>query len=219
MGSSVTAMTTHGDDIGDRALARPDQLRQHPDRQRRLLAGGEGGDDDLVEGQRKGEHAAGKERRADVGRTTWRKVWKPSAPRSIEASIRSAGGAAEAARRRCCRPRRCRRWRGRARSSRTRKRDVHEVEGRAQRDAGDDAGQRDRQDEQQRDRLAAEEPGPRQRRGGTACRAPARCAVATAATLTDKRSAAQMSGRVPGDGEPLRGEPRRREDDSSSPRW
>ena len=33
-------------------------------------------------------------------------------------------------------------------------------------DAGDDAGQRDRQDEQERDRLAAEEVGARQRGGG-----------------------------------------------------
>ena len=33
---------------------------------RRLLAGGEGGDDDLVERQREGEHAAGEQRGADL---------------------------------------------------------------------------------------------------------------------------------------------------------
>ena len=32
-----------------------------------LLAGGEGGDDDLVEGQREGQHAAGEQRGGDVG--------------------------------------------------------------------------------------------------------------------------------------------------------
>src|SRR5262245_50297385 len=47
------------DHVGDRALPRPDQLRQHPDRQGRLLAGREGRDDHFVEGERKGEHAAG----------------------------------------------------------------------------------------------------------------------------------------------------------------
>ena len=87
MGSSVMAMTRTADDIGDRPLPWPDQLGQHPDRQCRLLAGGEGGDDHLVEGQREGQHAAGQQRLANVGRTTWRKVWNPSAPRSIDASI------------------------------------------------------------------------------------------------------------------------------------
>ena len=47
-----------------------------------------------------------------------------------------------------------------------RERDVHDVEGRPQRHAGDDAGQRDGQDDQQRDLLAPEEPRPRHGGGG-----------------------------------------------------
>jgi len=48
------------------ALARTDQLLQHPDRQRGLLAGGEGGDDDLVEAQREGQQRTGQQRRAQL---------------------------------------------------------------------------------------------------------------------------------------------------------
>src|SRR5581483_9008968 len=44
--------------------------------------------------------------------------------------------------------------------------DAGEVEGGAQRDAGDDAGERNRQHEEKRDRLAAEKARPRQRRRG-----------------------------------------------------
>ena len=44
--------------------------------------------------------------------------------------------------------------------------DVGEREGGAERDAGDDAGKRDRQDEEQRDRLAPEEARARHRGGG-----------------------------------------------------
>ena len=73
--------------------------------------------------------------------------------------------AAESARRHCCRRPRCRKLRGRARLSRTR-RGCREVEGGAQRDAGDDAGKRDWEHEEKRDRFAAEEAGPRQRRRG-----------------------------------------------------
>src|SRR5262249_57467818 len=43
--------------------------------------------------------------------------------------------------------------------------DAHDVEGRTQRYAGDDAGKRDRQNEEQRNGLAAEELGARQCRG------------------------------------------------------
>src|SRR5262245_60372339 len=41
----------HRDDIGHRPLPWPDELGQHPDRQRRLLSGRERRDDDLVERQ------------------------------------------------------------------------------------------------------------------------------------------------------------------------
>ena len=54
------------DDVGHRALPRPDQLGQHPDRQGRLLTGGERGHDNLVERQREGKHAAGEKRSADL---------------------------------------------------------------------------------------------------------------------------------------------------------
>ena len=70
-----------------------------------------------------------------------------------------------------------------------------QVEGGTQRDAGDDARQRDRQDEQERDRFAAEEPRARQRRRRRACRAASASAVDTIATRIDSASACQMSGR------------------------
>ena len=94
---------------------------EHPDRQGRLLAGGEGGDDDLVEGEREGQHAAGQQGRGDVaagsrgGRSGSRRRPGPSRPRSATARCGASG------RRRCCRRRRCRRWRGRARWSRSRR--------------------------------------------------------------------------------------------------
>jgi hypothetical protein len=74
------------------------------------------------------------------------------------------------------------------------KRDLGEVEGRAQRDAGDDAGQRDGQDDQQRDRLAPEEARPRH---AAAQSVPSTSAITVeiAATRTDSHSAAQTSGR------------------------
>ena len=71
-----------------------------------------------------------------------------------------------------------------------------EVEGRAQRDAGDDAGQRDRQDEEQRDRLAAEEFRARQRRRGERAEEQRQRASTASATRIESRSAAQMSGRL-----------------------
>ena len=88
---------------------------------------------------------------------------------------------------------------------------IPQAEGRAQRDAGDDAGQRDRQDDQQRDRLAAEEPGPRQRRRGKRAE-DQRQRGRDRATLSDKRQRRPDVGPAPGDGEPLRGQPRRRPD-------
>ena len=78
-------------------------------------------------------------------------------------------------------------------------------------DAGDDAGQRDRQDEQQRDRLAAEELRARQRRGGTACRACSASNVAIAATSSESyERRPDIRALRPGDGEPFRRVARRR---------
>ena len=122
--------------------------RQHPDRQGRLLAGGEGGDDDLVEGQREGEHAAGEQRGADL-----RQDHVPEGLEAVGAEIHrgfdqiarqpaepgdgvvvdhhdAERGVAE-------------------HDGPDREIDAHDVEGRTQRDAGDDAGKRDRQHEQQ----------------------------------------------------------------------
>src|SRR6188508_2792687 len=52
----------HGHDIGDGPVTRPEELAEEPDRQRTLFAGREDGDDDLIEGQGEGQHAAGEER-------------------------------------------------------------------------------------------------------------------------------------------------------------
>ena len=86
----------------------------------------------------------------------------------------------------------------------------HDVEGGAQRDAGDDAGQRDRQDEEQRDRLAPEEAGARQRRG---CKR----AEDERQQRRDGRDLERqierrpdVGPRAPGDAEPVRGQARRR---------
>ena len=67
----------HRHHVGDRPLARAHQFLEHPDRQRGLLAGGEGGHDDLVEAQRKGQHAARQQRSADVGQDHQREGLQP----------------------------------------------------------------------------------------------------------------------------------------------
>lgn len=72
--------------------------------------------------------------------------------------------------------------------------DVHDPEGRAQGHAGDDAGQRDGQKDQQADLVAAEEAV---RVIAAATRVPSTRAmdVEIAATLSDRYSGGQMSGR------------------------
>src|SRR6185503_2446841 len=52
----------HRHHVGDGPVARPEELVEEPDGQRALFAGREDGDDDLVEGQGEGQHAAGEER-------------------------------------------------------------------------------------------------------------------------------------------------------------
>ena len=140
------------------------QLGQHPDRQCRLLTSGECRHDNLIEGQRKGEHAAGKQRGPDlrqnhvtegleaVGAEIHRRLDQiarepPEAGDGVIVDDHDAErGVPE-------------------HDSPDREIDAHDVEGRAQRYAGNDAGQSDRQNEQQRDGLAAEELGARQRSG------------------------------------------------------
>ena len=65
-----------------------------------------------------------------------------------------------------------------------------------QREAGEDAGQRDRQHEQQRDRVLAGEAAPREREGGERAEHERERSGATAATTSDSRIAAQMSARA-----------------------
>src|SRR5688572_21908449 len=50
------------DDVDDRQLLRPGQIREDPDRERLLGAGRERRDDHLVEGEREGQQSAGQER-------------------------------------------------------------------------------------------------------------------------------------------------------------
>ena len=74
--------------------------------QRGSLAGGEGGDDDLVEGEAKAKHAR-RGGRWRGGRRTWWKVGKPSPPgRSTPHQVRRGRGSGRGRRRR---RRRCRR--------------------------------------------------------------------------------------------------------------
>src|SRR5688572_26133395 len=56
----------HGHHVGDRAVARPEQFVEEPDRQRAFVAGGEYGDDDFIERQCECEHAAGQEGRCHL---------------------------------------------------------------------------------------------------------------------------------------------------------
>ncbi|PBH17828.1 hypothetical protein BGV22_20465, partial [Clostridioides difficile] len=56
----------HGHHVGDRDVTRAAGLVEQADRQGARVAGGEGGDEDLVEGQGEGEHAAGQQGRAEV---------------------------------------------------------------------------------------------------------------------------------------------------------
>ena len=110
----------HRDDIGDRPLARPYQFLQHPDRQGRLLAGGEGGDDHLVEAQREGEHAARQQRRGEIGQDDVAEGLE-AVGAEVHRRFDQRSGCAGSGRRRCCRRRRRRRSRGRARWSRSRR--------------------------------------------------------------------------------------------------
>src|SRR5439155_16616628 len=55
----------HGDDVHDRELIGPRQVREDPQRKRLLVACGEVRDDDLVEREREREQPAGEQRRAD----------------------------------------------------------------------------------------------------------------------------------------------------------
>jgi hypothetical protein len=98
-----------------------------------------------------------------------------------------------------------------------RERDVEQAEGGAQRDAGDDAGQRDRQDDQQRDRLAAEEFGLAD--GGRAERAEQQGdRRGDAGDLYGEAECGPDIRPVPGDGEPLQSSALAAATDSSSPR-
>src|SRR3990172_2087381 len=52
-------------DVRHRLVPRPRQLAEDPDRQRRLLPGGEGRDDDLVEREGESEYCARQQRRGE----------------------------------------------------------------------------------------------------------------------------------------------------------
>ena len=152
----------------------PRVVAEDPDRQRLLRPRGERGHDDLVEREREREQRARHERRAQRRQ------------RDVAEGLPAVG--AEVLGRLLER---------RARASETRDRVVvdhddaeggvthdhreqgqvhvqHLREGRVQRHAGDDAGQRERQDHDERDRLAAEEAVARHGQRCAACRAPAR---------------------------------------------
>ena len=72
-------------------------------------------------------------------------------------------------------------------------------EERVQRHAGDDPGQRDRQDEQERDRLAAEEAEAVDRERGQPCPSTSAIAVASSAAFSESQSACRIVLVVPGD--------------------
>ena len=207
-------MTTTATTLVTGPLARADQFAEHPDRQRLLLAGGEGGDDHLVERKREGQHAAGQQRRADVGQHDVAEGLEPVGAeihRGLDQRRRQCGGSA---RRRCCRRRRCRRWRGRARWSRS------------------ENGMSTRLNAE-RSEMPVMMPGRaigRMTSSDTASR-PKNCArdtaaahsvprtsaigVETAATCSDSASACQMSGRLQATANQLQRQARRRQTGSS----
>ena len=70
----------------------------------------------------------------------------------------------------------------------------HVVDRRVEREAGDDAGQRDREHDEERDRLAAEEAVAGDREREAACRARARSRSRASPALTERRNASRTSG-------------------------
>ncbi len=145
-----------GDHVHDRQLIRPREVGQDPDRQRLVGAGREGRHDHLVEGEREREQRAGQERRAElregdeaerlprvraeVGRGLLERLGSPAQPRDHvvvdhdDAESRVPDDDREEA-----------------------EVEPGRVVGRIQRHPGHDPGQRDRQDHEERDRLATEE--------------------------------------------------------------
>ncbi len=144
------------DDVGDGPLARPEQFAVEPDRQRALVPGREQRDDDLVERQREGQHAARQQRRGDLrqqhvaeGLVTAR----AEVHRGLDPARRDAAQARDdvvvdddEAERRVTRD-----------DGPEAGLEPDRAHAREQGEAGEDAGQRDRQHEQQRDRLLAAE--------------------------------------------------------------
>ena len=171
IGTSVTAITNTATTLVTGRCLRPHQLAQHPDRQRGLLAGGEGGDDDLVEGEGEGEHAAGEEGRRDVGQEDVAEGLEAVGTQVHRGLDQIGRGAAQAgddvvvdhddAEGRVA-----------DHDGPDRERDVEHAEGRAQRDAGDDAGQGDRQDQEQVDRRRGRRSGSARGRRRPACPGP-----------------------------------------------
>ncbi len=74
--------------VGDRPVPGPDQLLIHPDRQRGLLAGGEGGDDHFVKAEGERQHAPRQQGGGEVGQDHVAQGLEAVGPGSIDASIR-----------------------------------------------------------------------------------------------------------------------------------
>ena len=193
-GMSESRMASTADDVDDRQLPRARQVGEDPDRQRLLLAGGERGHDDLVEAEREGQQRARHERRAQlreddvaeglqaVGAEVGRRLLErlrgaPQPGHDVvedhdDAERRVADDDRQQAQRHA----------------------EHLREGRVERHGGDDARQRDRQDDEERDRLAAEEAVARDGDRGHACRAASATAVASSPHLTLVHSASRTPG-------------------------
>src|SRR5207344_81554 len=148
------------DHIDDRQLPRPLEVGEDPDRERLLCTRGEQRDDDLVEREREGEQRPREQRRAqlrerhvaeglprvgaEIGRRLLERARHAPQPRErvVVDDDDAEGRVADDDRQEA-------------------ERDTEPLERRLQREPGDDPRQRDRQDDDERDRLPPEEAVPR----------------------------------------------------------
>ena len=148
-----------GHHVGHRSLPGSDQLREHPDRQGRLRASGEGGHDDLVERQGKGQHPSRQQRGGHVRQHHVAKRLEAIGAQVHGGLDQGAGGAPEPGQHVVVHDHDA--------EGRVAQDDGPDAEGDAghaerapEADAGDDAGQGDREDQEERWPLAEEAPAP-----------------------------------------------------------
>src|SRR6185295_6487332 len=196
-------------DVGHRPVARLGQLVEDPDRQRPLLAGGEGGDDHLVEREREGEHSTGQE-----SRPRGREGDPAESVERVRAEVHRGldlGPAGPAqARRDVVVDRDDAEGRVAGHDRPEAEGQVEERQPGAERDAGDDPGESDRQEDEERDRLPPEEPAADDGESGQRAEEDRHRGRDRGDPEREPERLPEV-GPPPGDAEPLERQPRRRE--------